>query len=97
MYHIIRDFCLAGQLLFFMFVYTICDNAIVMYIFSDGYPDQFGGEKGKKFMIKRMKELILSIQPENMVRQKEIIEKTLNDWIGSGEQIDDLLVIGIRV
>ncbi|MBL4658648.1 MAG: SpoIIE family protein phosphatase [Flavobacteriales bacterium] len=68
-----------------------------MYIFSDGYPDQFGGEKGKKFMIKRMKELILSIQSETMVKQKEILEQTLTDWIGDAEQVDDLLVIGIRV
>jgi len=68
-----------------------------MYIFSDGYQDQFGGEKGKKFMIKRMKELLLSIQSENMVKQKEILEQTLTDWIRDGEQVDDLLVIGIRV
>ncbi|MBL4755677.1 MAG: SpoIIE family protein phosphatase [Flavobacteriales bacterium] len=68
-----------------------------MYIFSDGYPDQFGGEKGKKFMIKRLKQLLLSIQGECMVRQKEILENTLEEWIGTNEQVDDLLVIGIRV
>jgi len=68
-----------------------------MYIFSDGYPDQFGGEKGKKFMIKRMKDLILSIQSENMVRQKELLEQALAEWIGDGDQVDDILVIGIRV
>ncbi|HIA06467.1 MAG TPA: hypothetical protein EYN71_07175 [Flavobacteriales bacterium] len=68
-----------------------------MYIFSDGYPDQFGGEKGKKFMIKRLRKLFLSMQRESMGRQQEILEQTLVDWIGEGEQVDDLLVIGIRV
>lgn len=68
-----------------------------LYIFSDGYPDQFGGEKGKKFMTKRFKELILSFQPETMESQKDVLEQTMKDWIGSGDQIDDQLVIGIRV
>ncbi|MBL4577029.1 MAG: SpoIIE family protein phosphatase [Flavobacteriales bacterium] len=68
-----------------------------MYIFSDGFPDQFGGEKGKKFLSKRLKKLLLSIQDETMQRQKEILEQTMADWMGELEQVDDLLVIGIRV
>jgi len=68
-----------------------------LYIFSDGYYDQFGGEKGKKFMAKRFKELLLGFNSKPMNIQKEIIVQTMNDWIGKGDQIDDQLVIGIRV
>lgn len=68
-----------------------------LYIFSDGYHDQFGGEKGKKFMSKRFKDLLLNIQLKAMDEQKEILAQTMKDWIGSREQIDDQLVIGIRI
>ena len=68
-----------------------------IYIFSDGYQDQFGGPKGKKFMIKRFKELLSSIQEKSMIDQKEIIGVTIKDWKGNGEQVDDILVIGVRV
>jgi len=75
-----------------------------IYIFSDGYQYQFGGKnlskgfgKGKKFMIKRFKELLSSIQDKSMREQKEIIYKTIMDWKGNLEQVDDICVIGIRV
>ena len=71
----------------------------IIYIFSDGYADQFGGPKGKKFMIKRFKELLLSIQGESMDEQKDILDSTFEKWmIESGsEQIDDVCVMGVKI
>ena len=68
-----------------------------IYLFSDGYADQFGGTKGKKFTKKRYKELLLSIQHEPMKRQKDILENTMDTWLGEQQQIDDVLVMGIRI
>ena len=67
-----------------------------IYIFSDGYPDQFGGPKDKKFMMKNFKKLLLSIQDKEMDKQKTILETTLAEWKGNQEQIDDVLVMGVR-
>ena len=66
----------------------------VCYVFSDGYPDQFGGEHFKKFNYKRFKELLLHIHTEPMHRQKEILNETLLQWQGQHRQLDDILVIG---
>ncbi len=68
-----------------------------LYIFSDGYVDQFGGEKGKKFKAKAFRELLLSIQDKSMEEQKTIIDESFETWKGSLEQIDDVCVIGVRV
>ena len=68
-----------------------------IYIFSDGYVDQFGGEKGKKFKSKAFRELLLSIQGKSMEEQKLIIDETFETWKGDLEQIDDVCVIGVRV
>ncbi len=68
-----------------------------LYIFSDGYVDQFGGEKGKKFMKKRFKNLLLKIQKENMNEQKYILESKFKDWKGNLNQIDDVLVMGVKI
>jgi len=69
----------------------------VYYIFSDGYPDQFGGPDNRKFFAKRFRELLHEIHKKPMTEQKEILDKTIEDWKGDKEQIDDILVIGIRV
>lgn len=69
----------------------------VIYLFSDGYADQFGGPKGKKFMYKRFKELILSIHNQPMSDQKEILNTTLMEWKGSLDQIDDICLMGVRI
>jgi serine phosphatase RsbU (regulator of sigma subunit) len=68
-----------------------------IYIFTDGFADQFGGPKGKKFMYKPFKELLLSIQDKKMDEQKVILENQFNDWKGSHEQIDDVCIIGVRL
>ena len=69
----------------------------IFYILSDGYIDQFGGPKGKKFMTKRFKQLILDIHEKPMNEQKEILWQTILEWRGDIEQIDDIIIIGIKV
>ncbi|TXB64799.1 tetratricopeptide repeat protein [Vicingus serpentipes] len=68
-----------------------------IYIFSDGYVDQFGGEKGKKFKAKAFRELLLSIQETPMEEQRTIIDNAFENWRGNLEQIDDVCVIGVRI
>ncbi len=67
-----------------------------IYIFSDGYPDQFGGTDGKKFKSKALKDLLLSIQNESLYIQKQLLEKHFSEWKGDLEQIDDVILIGVR-
>jgi len=64
-----------------------------LYLFSDGYRDQFGGPRGKKFMSKRFKQLFLDIQEMGMEEQKKHLDKTIEDWKGDGEQVDDILFV----
>jgi len=68
----------------------------MLYLFTDGYADQFGGEQSKKFTYKRLKELLLSIHRLRTNEQKVKIEDTIKSWQGEHEQIDDMLVIGIK-
>jgi serine phosphatase RsbU (regulator of sigma subunit) len=68
-----------------------------IYIFSDGYIDQFGGVDGRKFMSKRFKELLVSNSIKPMAEQREVIYQTHLDWKGEHDQVDDILVMGIRV
>ncbi len=68
-----------------------------IYFFTDGFSDQFGGPKGKKFMHKQFKDLLLSLQNKSMDEQKEVLNKAFENWRGSMEQVDDVCVIGIRV
>lgn len=69
----------------------------VVYLFSDGYADQFGGSKGKKFKYKQLKDLLLKNSQLEMQVQKEILIDTFNAWKGNLEQIDDVCVIGFRI
>jgi serine phosphatase RsbU (regulator of sigma subunit) len=69
----------------------------VFYIFTDGFTDQFGGEKGKKYMTKRLKDLMLEIYKFPMEKQYSIIQKTFDDWKKGHEQVDDVLIIGVRI
>lgn len=66
------------------------------YIFSDGFVDQFGGKDNKKFMTKEFKKMLLSVQHLDMEAQKTQISKIFHDWKGDYEQLDDVLVIGLR-
>jgi serine phosphatase RsbU (regulator of sigma subunit) len=68
----------------------------MFYIFSDGYQDQFGGEKGFKFLTSNFKELLLKVHDKPVLDQKTIIHETIEDWKGDYAQTDDILVIGFR-
>lgn len=68
-----------------------------IYVFTDGYQDQFGGEKGKKFKAAALKELLLSLKQQPMERQKGVIDQAFEQWRGKLEQIDDVCVIGVRL
>ncbi|MDF1576261.1 MAG: tetratricopeptide repeat protein [Bacteroidales bacterium] len=67
------------------------------YMFSDGYLDQFGGEQRKRFKSMNFKKLLLSVQEENMDVQRQTLEQAFDHWRGTNEQIDDIIVFGIRV
>ena len=71
-------------------------NSDTIYLFSDGYADQFGGPKGKKFMYKQFKNLLLSVQDQSMEKQKDIVEEEFDKWKGESDQIDDVILMGIR-
>jgi serine phosphatase RsbU (regulator of sigma subunit) len=68
-----------------------------IYVFSDGYADQFGGPKGKKFMVNQFRQLLMSIHKRPVEEQKQILDKTIEDWKGPEEQVDDILVMGVRI
>jgi len=67
------------------------------YLFSDGYSDQFGGEDGQKFKSKNFKELLLEIYHKPMAEQREILNTKIDKWRGRWEQVDDIIILGIRV
>jgi serine phosphatase RsbU (regulator of sigma subunit) len=68
-----------------------------LYLFTDGYADQFGGPKGKKFKFKQLSDKLSVISNQPMEEQKRVLENTITEWKGKLEQVDDILVIGIRV
>jgi len=68
-----------------------------LYLYTDGYPDQFGGPNGKKFKSKQLDELLLNINATHIVKQSSIINQQFIDWKGELEQIDDVCVIGIKL
>ncbi|MES2284468.1 MAG: SpoIIE family protein phosphatase [Bacteroidota bacterium] len=68
-----------------------------IYIFSDGYADQFGGPYGRKFMAIPFRVLLMDINKEPIEKQKNILNKTIEDWRGQLDQVDDILVIGVKI
>ncbi|OFX43314.1 MAG: hypothetical protein A2046_08350 [Bacteroidetes bacterium GWA2_30_7] len=69
----------------------------IIYLVSDGYEDQFGGTKYKKFMSKQLKELFVNICEKPMSEQKQILETTFINWKGENEQIDDVTILGMKI
>jgi serine phosphatase RsbU (regulator of sigma subunit) len=67
------------------------------YLFSDGYADQFGGPDNKKFMYKRLEDLLMEIHLQPVENQKEMLKTRLTEWKGNNDQVDDILVIGIKL
>jgi serine phosphatase RsbU (regulator of sigma subunit) len=68
-----------------------------IYLFSDGYADQFGGPKGKKFMYKQLRDTLLAVNEKSMKEQNEILSAVFHKWKNKEEQVDDVLLIGVRV
>lgn len=75
---------------------NLSENDLI-YMFSDGYKDQFGGANNKKFLVKRFKQMILDINKEPMSKQSAIIEENLRKWMGNYPQVDDICVMGIKL
>ena len=73
------------------------ENNTSCYIFSDGFADQFGGEENKKYNPKRLREKLLEIHRFNFLKQKEILDKEIENWKAGSEQTDDILVIGFSI
>jgi serine phosphatase RsbU (regulator of sigma subunit) len=69
----------------------------IIYLFTDGYADQFGGSKGKKFMSKQLKEQITSIYNMPLTEQKIYLDNAFRNWHGNLEQVDDVTLIGIKL
>lgn len=69
----------------------------MIYLFTDGFHDQFGGDKGKKYLYKRFKTLMLETANKEVTSQKSHFVNELNNWMGSHDQVDDICMIGIRV
>ena len=64
---------------------------------TDGYPDQFGGPKGKKYKYKQLEEKLIAASNLPLEEQKEILEKSFDDWKGNLEQVDDVTIIGVKI
>ncbi len=68
-----------------------------IYLFSDGYVDQFGGPERKRFMSSRLHDLLFANRNEPMDRQAELLEDAFMDWKGAEEQVDDVCLLGLAV
>lgn len=73
------------------------ESETLIYLYTDGYADQFGGAKGKKFKYKQLNEMILEISQLPLQIQKETLHRTLEDWRKELEQVDDVCVAGIKI
>ncbi len=69
----------------------------IIYMFSDGFADQFGGPDGKKFKYRPLKKLLIDIHQEEMNNQHHILKETIVNWMGENEQVDDILVLGFKI
>lgn len=75
----------------------ILNEGDTFYIFSDGFADQFGGERGKKYKTKNFKRLLLSIQDKPISEHQQLLDNAFENWRGNIEQLDDVCVIGARI
>lgn len=68
----------------------------ILYLFSDGYADQFGGPDNKKFMYRRLRHILLTISKYPLADQHRILDETITSWMGDSDQIDDMMILGVR-
>jgi serine phosphatase RsbU (regulator of sigma subunit) len=79
-------------------LYTIdAKQGDTLYLYTDGFADQFGGPKGKKFKYKQLNELLLSINSKTLNEQSKLLRETFDNWRGNLEQVDDVCIIGIKI
>ncbi len=76
---------------------TSLQKGDIVYTLTDGFPDQFGGVKDKKYMIKNLKALLIQIAPLTMQEQKQKLADEFTTWKGENEQVDDVCIIGVRI
>jgi len=76
---------------------TFVQPGDTIYVFTDGYADQFGGKKNKKFKTVNLARLLVSIQEKEMFQQRQILESQFDEWKGTFEQIDDVCIVGLRI
>lgn len=69
----------------------------ILFLFTDGYADQFGGPRGKKFKYKQLSDVLVSINKKSLKEQKNLLEYFFEEWMGKHEQVDDVCIIGIRI
>ncbi|MDP2386391.1 MAG: SpoIIE family protein phosphatase [Bacteroidota bacterium] len=69
----------------------------MVYALTDGFPDQFGGEKGKKFMSKNLRELLIANIHLSLKDQKDLLDRTFTEWVGNLEQVDDVTIVAVRI
>ena len=68
----------------------------ILYLFSDGYADQFGGPENKKFMYRRLRHILLTISKYPLSDQERILDETITSWMKDGDQIDDMMILGVK-
>jgi len=68
-----------------------------LYLYTDGYADQFGGPKGKKFKYKPLNEMLIANSSKSLQEQSKELQQTFSSWKGNLEQVDDVLIIGIKL
>ncbi|MGF1533019.1 MAG: tetratricopeptide repeat protein [Bernardetiaceae bacterium] len=78
-------------------VVSFADAPLSLYLFSDGYQDQFGGKANRKFMGKRLRRTLLHIHDQPMPKQQNHLSETMDDWMQNEAQIDDMLIVGVRL
>ena len=75
---------------------SFAESPLIAYTFSDGYADQIG-QNGRKFMTRRLRKLLAEISEKSTREQKQILEEALEKWQGDARQLDDILVVGMRL
>ena len=76
---------------------VMLEKGDVIYIYSDGFSDHFGGESGKKYKSANFKKFLISISEKSMEEQNQLLSKAFNSWKRDLEQIDDVCVMGVRI